>query len=1026
MKKFLMAALCSIASTVALAQIDSIYVEKFYVSNAADAAGSVGALPVGSVTWRFYIDLAPGHELQAVYGNAAHQLRFQTTTGFFNNEDRGAETANAIGAAFLDDNTVYLDSYISVGAVGANRIGVPKVEDDNTNNIPFVLLQNNDPSAGLPLTQRDGANATAVAVDAVTAVNIATELAVFNNVSNAGNLFSTNNGSWANLNGSEGPNATNRVLVAQITTDGVLTYSLNVQVRNTTTLQVFNYVASNPTAGEVTIAGLTGTLNQPNTLPTVSLTSPTNGASFFVGNTVAIAATAADADGSVSQVEFLVDGTVVNTDNTAPYAYNWTATSGNHVITARATDNAGGVTTSTAVNITVGVVVPPTVSITAPANGATFVLSTTPVTISANASDPDGSVSQVEFFVDGTSVGVDNSSPYSVNWTATIGNKTLTAVATDNNNATATSSPVNISVFDSASAYVLVSEVANCANNTFCLPVQALAPVNDVIGYDIVVNFDSTEVIPTGLVTVDNDLINPAFTNVAYFIGTSSINISVFLNGSAPANAEFTGTGRLLCVEFAKTSGFAAVDTAAFSATLQESYFNGVAPKVVSPGTYRTTQSGLFTSSLRFWADNSAIPYNSANTSQYLITNIFGNSASCNALSATAVQPNTGGSFTYDIANGAKMDIRRDVANTTSVQSVINGFDAFLTRRVLINDPGFVPSVYQIIAMDVNTDGVISAGDLSQVNQRAVLAIGEFRQDWNYSIGGVSNGQASKDWLFIDGTTLATNPAYQISATYPLNDGVGYSKNNVPNVSFCQDVPSFSSNGCTSFGLETYTGVLLGDVNGNYSSASASATIRNGAGKVVFDLENAKVDGNYIDVPVAVRTAETVNAIDFSMNFNSAKMSFHSVVNNGNNMELVAEYSDALRVTSNSLEAYNTSAPVVYVRFTGSSITAADLGNVEAFINGERAVAEIGTGNAAQNIIVNVFPNPASNMINVVASEDASYELTDMQGKVIAAGAFIGAYQNLQISTDNMANGMYLLKVYNAGAVNMSKISIKK
>ncbi|MEY3342806.1 MAG: hypothetical protein RL090_490, partial [Bacteroidota bacterium] len=61
MKKFLMAALCSIASTVALAQIDSIYVEKFYVSNAADAAGSVGALPVGSVTWRFYIDLAPGH-----------------------------------------------------------------------------------------------------------------------------------------------------------------------------------------------------------------------------------------------------------------------------------------------------------------------------------------------------------------------------------------------------------------------------------------------------------------------------------------------------------------------------------------------------------------------------------------------------------------------------------------------------------------------------------------------------------------------------------------------------------------------------------------------------------------------------------------------------------------------------------------------------------------------------------------------------------------------------------------------------
>lgn len=1026
MKKLLMAALCSIASTVALAQIDSIYVEKFYVSNAADAAGSVGALPVGSVTWRFYIDLAPGHELQAVYGNAAHQLRFQTTTGFFNNEDRGAETANAIGGTFLDDNTVYLDSYISVGAVGANRIGIPKIEDNNTNNIPFVLLQNNDPSAGLPLTQRDGANATAVTVDAVTAVNIATELAVFGNVSNAGNLFSTNNGSWANLNGSEGPNATNRVLVAQITTDGVLTYSLNVQVRNTTTLQVFNYVASNPAAGEVTIAGLTGTLNQPNTLPTVSLTSPSNGSSFFVGNTVAIAATAADADGSVSQVEFLVDGSVVNTDNAAPYTYNWTATAGNHVITARATDNAGGVTTSTAVNISVGVVVPPTVSITAPSNGATFVLSSTPVTISANASDADGTVSQVQFFVDGVSVGTDNTAPYSVNWSATVGNKSLTAVATDNSNATTTSAPINISVFDSASAYAVVSEVANCASNTFCLPIQALVPVNDVIGYDIVVTFDSTEVIPTGIVTIDNDLINPAFTSVAYLSGTSSINISVFLNGSAPANAEFNGTGRLLCVEFAKTAGFAAVDTSAFSATLQESYFNGVQPKVVSPGTYRTTQSSLFTSSLRFWADNSAMPYNSANVSQYLVTNIFGNSNTCNAPSALSVQPNLSGQFTHDLNNGEKLEIRRDISNTTSVQSVVNGFDAFLTRRVLINDPAFVPSVYQIIAMDVNTDGLISAGDLSQINQRAVLAIGEFRQDWNYTTGGVSNGQASKDWLFIDGTTLSTNPAYQISATYPLNDGVGYSKNNVPNVSFCSSIPTLSNGGCASFGLETYTGILLGDANGNYSTASASATIRNGANQVVFDVNNATINGNLIDVPVYVRSNEAVNALDFSINYNSNRLSFHSVVNNGNNMELLAENSDALRVTSNSMDSYNTVAPVVYVRFTGTAVSAADLSNVEAFINGDRVHASMTGVSGSESIVVNVFPNPASSFINIVSSENASYELIDVQGKVVASGSFIAAYQNQELNTENLSNGMYVLKVFNAGSVSMNKVSIKK
>ncbi|MFM7766755.1 MAG: T9SS type A sorting domain-containing protein, partial [Bacteroidota bacterium] len=231
---------------------------------------------------------------------------------------------------------------------------------------------------------------------------------------------------------------------------------------------------------------------------------------------------------------------------------------------------------------------------------------------------------------------------------------------------------------------------------------------------------------------------------------------------------------------------------------------------------------------------------------------------------------------------------------------------------------------------------------------------------------------------------------------------------------------------CTSFGLETYTGILLGDANGSYATASASATIRNGGSKLVFDLENAKVNGNNIDVPVLVRADEAVNSVDFSMNYNSSKVSFNTVVNNGNNMELVVGNTDALRVTSNSLDSYNTAAPVVYVRFNGSEITANDLTNVEAYINGERVNAEIGTGANAQPMTVNVFPNPASNVINIVASEDASYVLTDVQGKVIAAGSAVSAYENIRISTDMMANGVYVLKVYNNGSVNVSKISVKK
>ena len=158
-------------------------------------------------------------------------------------------------------------------------------------------------------------------------------------------------------------------------------------------------------------------------------------------------------------------------------------------------------------------------------------------------------------------------------------------------------------------------------------------------------------------------------------------------------------------------------------------------------------------------SDNSALRYDPLNPGQYLITNIYGNNKFLHSLSATAVQPDLGGNFEYTVNNGTNLSIQRDVLGTTSMQAVINGFDAFLTRKVLLGDPTFTPSVYQMISMDVNLDGVISAGDLSQINQRAVLLIPEFKQAWNYNAGGVSNGQPSKDWEFIDETTVNTDPS---------------------------------------------------------------------------------------------------------------------------------------------------------------------------------------------------------------------------------------------------------------------------
>lgn len=147
------------------------------------------------------------------------------------------------------------------------------------------------------------------------------------------------------------------------------------------------------------------------TPPTVSITSPANGATIS-GSSVAFNATAADA-GGVQKVQFYVDGTYLGFDSAAPFTrtLDTTAfTNGAHQLRARAFDLANN-TTWTTINVTVSNAdsVPPTASVTAPADGAT--ISGASVTFSATAAD-GGGIQKVQFYVDGTYLGFDAVAPY--------------------------------------------------------------------------------------------------------------------------------------------------------------------------------------------------------------------------------------------------------------------------------------------------------------------------------------------------------------------------------------------------------------------------------------------------------------------------------------------------------------------------------------------------------------------------------------------------------------------------------------
>ncbi|MBC8121537.1 MAG: hypothetical protein H7Y22_06840 [Gemmatimonadaceae bacterium] len=183
---------------------------------------------------------------------------------------------------------------------------------------------------------------------------------------------------------------------------------------------------------------------------TVSLTNPLNGSTLTTGSSVTVSATATASSGSITKVEFFANGTEVGEKTSSPYSITLSdLPSGSYSLTAKATSSSGTSATSSPVNVTVSAPAAnqlPAVSLTGPTGGATFA-SGADITVSANASDADGSVSKVEFYAGSTKLGEDSTSPYSYTWqNVPEGSYSLTAMATDNDAAKVTSSARTVNV----------------------------------------------------------------------------------------------------------------------------------------------------------------------------------------------------------------------------------------------------------------------------------------------------------------------------------------------------------------------------------------------------------------------------------------------------------------------------------------------------------------------------------------------------------------------------------------------------
>ncbi len=181
--------------------------------------------------------------------------------------------------------------------------------------------------------------------------------------------------------------------------------------------------------------------NQP---PVVSVSQPTDGQVFEqeILTGITLSANASDPDGTIASIQFEVNGTALTQGNNI----SWIPTAfGDYTITATATDDKGAIATHQ-INITVREVADnqkPIVNISQPTDGQVFEQEIlTGITLSANASDPDGTIASIQFEVNGTALTQGNN----INWIPTaFGDYTITVTATDDKGAIATHQ-INITV----------------------------------------------------------------------------------------------------------------------------------------------------------------------------------------------------------------------------------------------------------------------------------------------------------------------------------------------------------------------------------------------------------------------------------------------------------------------------------------------------------------------------------------------------------------------------------------------------
>ena len=247
-------------------------------------------------------------------------------------------------------------------------------------------------------------------------------------------------------------------------------------------------------------------------------------------------------------------------------------------------------------------------------------------------------------------------------------------------------------------------------------------------------------------------------------------------------------------------------------------------------------------------------------------------------------------------------------------------------------------------------------------------------------------------------------------------------------------VPSFVDNNDSSTIVQTYT-----DANGG-----GSCLVTDNAGSALASIGQADVDGGRTTVvsPLIDISSYTKPVLGYSRWYSNSQGSnprkdwwVTQLSYNGGNSWFPMErsYEPDVRWRRFVFPLAKIGNNQIMVRFiandsaqvgAGGSLVEAALDAFEIYDIGETPTATTDF----DKLSFEMFPNPANESVNLVLPEakEASYEILSSVGQVIKNNVVSGRNKLVNISTSDLASGIYYLRVYQNGKLNIKKLTISK